>query len=120
MSNIKSTKTATYTVYPFYEGCVFPIEIESVAILRNAAKGMVLGGVKAGHSVADQTIIYRQQLDAIVSNVPYCNKKGYIEPGSIRSEQAWLWCLNVMALEKMNALSSDDKNGTMIVKKSSS
>ena len=91
------------------------MEIQSVDMLRDAAEGMVLGGLKAGDSVTEQIKLYRQQLDAMVSTIPICNEEGYIKPESIRSKQAHLWCLNVMALEKMNALSPDDANGTMVV-----
>ena len=119
MSDSKSTKTATYTVYPFYKGCVFEMRgVESVALLRDAAKGMIAGGLQAGHTIADQVACYRQQLDHIANTVPnhtYCpDIDRSAVRGTARYDQAMLWCLNVMALEKMNALPGDDKNGTMV------
>ena len=112
MSNSKSTKI---TVYPFYKGCVFPLEVECVSLLRNTANKMVLDGLKAKHSIADQVNMYTQQLDHIVPTVAQYTKSDKVVAGSARGRQSLLWCLNVMALEKMKALSLDDKNGTMIM-----
>ena len=121
MSNIhpSPSKNDGYTVYPFYKGCVFTLEgVESVALLRDAAKGMIAGGLQAGHTIADQVACYRQQLDHIANTVPnhtYCpDIDRSAVRGTARYDQAMLWCLNVMALEKMNALPGNDKNGTMV------
>ena len=122
MSNIhpSPSKNDGYTVYPFYKGCVFALEgVESVALLRDAAKGMIAGGLRAGHTIAAQVVRYRQQLDHIAMTVPQHNLCGKIDKGAVRGtkdyDQAMLWCLNVMALEKKNALPSNDENGTMVL-----
>ena len=73
MSNIhpSPSKNDGYTVYPFYKGCVFALEgVESVALLRDAAKGMIAGGLRAGHTIAAQVARYKQQLDHIAMIVP--------------------------------------------------
>ena len=118
-SHPSPSKNDGYTVYPFYKGCVFALEgVESVALLRDAAKGMIAGGLRAGHTIAAQVVRYRQQLDHIAMTVPQHNLCGKIDKGAVRGtkdyDQAMLWCLNVMALEKMNALPSNDENGTMV------
>ena len=91
---------------------------KSVALLRDAAKGMIAGGLQAGHTIADQVACYRQQLDHIANTVPnraYCpDIDRSAVRGTARYDQAMLWRLNVMALEEMNALRGDDKNGTMV------
>ena len=113
------SKNNGFTVFPFYKGCVFEMRgVESVTLLRDAAKGMIAGGLQAGHTIADQVACYRQQLDHIAMTVPRHNLCGKIDKGAVRGtanyDQAMLWCLNVMALEKINALPSDDENGTMV------
>ena len=113
------SKNNDFTVYPFYKGCVFAIRgVESVALLWDAAKGMISGGLQAGHTIADQVACYRQQLDHIANTVPNRTYRPDIDRSIVRGtalyDQAVLWCLNVMALEKMNALPGDDKNGTMV------
>jgi hypothetical protein len=101
------SKNDGYTVYPFYKGCVFTLEgVESVALLRDTAKGMIAGGLRAGHTIAAQVVRYMQQLDHIATTVPQ---------RTANYDQAMFWCLNVMALEKMNALPSNDENGTMVL-----
>ena len=113
------SKNNGFTVFPFYKGCVFEMRgVESVTLLRDAAKGMIAGGLQAGHTIADQVACYRQQLDHIASTVPNGAYRPDIDRSAVRGtaryDQAMLWCLNVMALEKMNALPGDDKNGIMV------
>ena len=53
-SQLSPSKNNDYTVYPFYKGCVFALEgVESVGLLRDAAKIMISGGLRAEHTIAD-------------------------------------------------------------------
>jgi hypothetical protein len=112
-------KEGGYTVYPFYKGCaIAQEEVKSVALYRDVAKKMILDGLRAGHTIADQVERYREQLDEIVASLSL-HMPGEIDksavPGTDNDERGMLWCLNVMALEKMNALPSNDENGTMVL-----
>ena len=99
------SKNNNYTVYHFYKGCGFALQrVESVALLRDAAKGMISGGLRAGHNIVDQVVCYRQQLDHTAMTVPQHTYCGDIDRSAVRGtanyDQAMLWYLNVMALKK--------------------
>ena len=121
---VLKTKPELTTVYPFYKGYVLAlegVELETVALMRDTANNMVLAGLRLGDSIADQIILYRLQLDDFVADISRENIPGDINKtavpfvhGSASAERAMIWCLNIMALEKMKALPCDDNNGTMV------
>ena len=94
--------------------------VESVDILRSAAERMIVAELRDGETIAALIGYYRQQLDAMVAEIPQLAGAfpGKIDeravPGTDNWTRAMIWCVNVMALEKMNALPTNDKNGTMI------
>ena len=79
------SKNNGFTVYPFYKGCVFEMRgVESVTLLRDAAKGMIAGGLQTGHTIADQVACYRQQLDHIAKTAPQHTYCGDIDRSVVR------------------------------------
>jgi len=107
----------------FYKGTAFPLITEVDCEFPKKAQEMMVKGLKHGISLAQQGKEYKEQMDLMESTLcdiakgqmitqnhinTWCKKMGTDEDTLMD-----IWYMNVIALEKLKVIKSDNMNGML-------
>jgi hypothetical protein len=106
-------------IWFLYKGNPFPLSIEgkTLPILEHYTEKMINSGLDKHMSLKDQITYYKNQLDVLMikfnqnhnDSVKMSHLYGQKEFDNMRS----MWCVNILALLKLNAIENDNMNGIL-------